>query len=582
MIQKKYIIRLSLILSLVLGMVSCELEEYNPSGTTADAIWSTPEGFQTLVNAAYYNLHDFYGKVDAPFMTEVGTDLWFNQSKAKWHKQTTQYEDFNPSSGNFNLKRWAPMYQSLNMCNAGIGRAKDANFPSFEAQAAKEGELRFLRAFYLWHIVETWGNVYLSTEETQEPVLTAQRSSIADFYSVIISDLEFSIDYLPVDQELERGRASKKSAMGFLARMYLSWAYYADESERVEYFTKARDMANRVINERESLGVSLYSDPADLWNPNNNKTNSEAMFVVSNSSNTAINYGGGIKLYMWFLTNYYDGKPGMNLDLENGYPKEKLIMPTLYLLDLFNENIDARYAASFQEAWYCNDTLDVPFWTAEEIAANGLNPSLVGKRKFGLGDTALLITKRSISNEKQRPYLVIDRDSVYNQDGTIITGRDYISLVKLNDPITRELPETELSTMDVIILRFAEMYLISAEASMQLKDGNAYNKLLELANNRAYGNNGAALLASYGIQSSENVTLEFILDERAREFCGEHMRWFDVKRPFVRDPSAWVKYIKTRNPDITLIDEHHIVRPIPQKELDPLLNKEEFGQNPGY
>jgi hypothetical protein len=57
-------------------------------------------------------------------------------------------------------------------------------------------ELRFLRAFYYWHIVETWGGVHLSTEPTDGVVTTANRTSVDSIYNQIFTDLQFAVDKL--------------------------------------------------------------------------------------------------------------------------------------------------------------------------------------------------------------------------------------------------------------------------------------------------------------------------------------------------------------------------------------------------
>ena len=75
----------------------------------------------------------------------------------------------------------------------------------------------------------------------------------------------------------------------------------------------------------------------------------------------------------------------------------------------------------------------------------------------------------------------------------------------------------------------------------------------------------------------DKMTIDFILEERAREYCGEFMRWFDLKRT-----GKLVEYVKAHNPDIPLIQPHHAWRPIPQMFLDSILNPDEFGQNEGY
>jgi hypothetical protein len=74
------------------------------------------------------------------------------------------------------------------------------------------------------------------------------------------------------------------------------------------------------------------------------------------------------------------------------------------------------------------------------------------------------------------------------------------------------------------------------------------------------------------------VTLDFILDERARELAGEQLRWFDLKRT-----NKLVERIKALNPDgAQFIQSFHVLRPIPQSQIDAVANKGEFTQNPGY
>ena len=75
-----------------------------------------------------------------------------------------------------------------------------------------------------------------------------------------------------------------------------------------------------------------------------------------------------------------------------------------------------------------------------------------------------------------------------------------------------------------------------------------------------------------------DVTLDFILEERARELTGEQVRWTDLKR-FGKLTSA---YLSSKNPDIVNFDDSkNTVRPIPQSFLDAISNPEDFGTN-GY
>jgi hypothetical protein len=577
---KRYL-RLSCLAASIALTISCnKLDEYNPSGATADAVWSTPEGFVTNVNAAYSEQRAWYGKEDGIFMSESGTDLWFNRDKNTYAAQLTQYAGLTPLQGNPVRAAWRDLWKAINICNAGINRINDAGFTNQAEKNRREGELRFLRAFYYWHIVETFGGVMLRTEETKTPLLTAQRSPVEDFYNLIISDLEFAAANLPLQSFWgnEYSRASRKSAMGFLARALLSRAYYATGAEAQTYFTRARDAAKAVIDNKAALEVDLWTSYADMWNPANNKRNKEALYVVSNSTNQAINYdANGNRLYQVFQARY-NGKPGLVQSLEYGFENSRRLMPTLSFLDYFNENLDSRYDASFQEVWIANTNFT---WTAQLAATHRKDPSVIGKVIRAGIDTALFITKKIVPNDRLKPYIVIDRDSVYNANGTIITGADHINFKKFRDP-DRTAANAQPGFKDVIVMRLAEMYLIAAEAEWKLNNPGAAADYINVLRTRAAKKTPVNQTAAMQV-SAANINEDFILKERARELAGEHLRWFDLKRMLgANNGQAFVDFIKAQNPDITQVQSFHRLRPIRQEELNALLNAEEFGQNPGY
>jgi hypothetical protein len=99
----------------------------------------------------------------------------------------------------------------------------------------------------------------------------------------------------------------------------------------------------------------------------------------------------------------------------------------------------------------------------------------------------------------------------------------------------------DIGYADVSIMRYTEMPLIAAEASMALGDKAAAAK---------YINDLRTRIVKPGYENAMRVTeanmdIDFILDERARELCGEHLRWFDLKRT-----GKLVQYVSTNNPDI--------------------------------
>ena len=78
--------------------------------------------------------------------------------------------------------------------------------------------------------------------------------------------------------------------------------------------------------------------------------------------------------------------------------------------------------------------------------------------------------------------------------------------------------------------------------------------------------------------TEEDMTLDFILEERARELFGEWQRRLDLKR-FGR----LIDQVRIYNPDAKdNIKEYHVVRPIPQTQFDGMPDWTTLGQNEGY
>ena len=78
--------------------------------------------------------------------------------------------------------------------------------------------------------------------------------------------------------------------------------------------------------------------------------------------------------------------------------------------------------------------------------------------------------------------------------------------------------------------------------------------------------------------TASDMNIDFILDERGRELAGEQQRFFDLTRT-----GKLIERVKKYNPNAAEnIQDFHILRPIPQDELDAIVNKDEFLQNPGY
>jgi len=503
---------------------------------------------ETLVNAAYTYTRWWYGKEQGYNIAEMGTDIW-TSGTGDVYPDLTRYDNLQGSNAVVSLE-WKQLYAAVNVCNTGLSKIADVGFPD-DKRRQREAELRFLRAFYYWHIVETWGGVHFTLEPTTDITTTANRTPVDTFYAQIFRDLEFATANLAATNA-DYGRATKPAAEAFLARICLTRGRNQE----------AADLAEKVISE---YGYGLLDDYADLWSMDNLK-NKEIIWAVDYMKNLVFNDRTDATLFpnghsrgannghllFWMK---YDDLPGMQRDIANGRPFNRY-MPSRFLLDLFDETADARYEASFKQVWFCNNTNTAP-------------------AGMQIGDSAIVITKQVVSAEERAKHLyrIYDRNDIYNTDGTGKDRTRYISLQKFADP-TRAGSNEEQSARDAYVIRLAEMYLIAAEAQLKLGNaGGAATYLNTLRRRAAIPGREAAMEIT-----AANVTLDFILDERARELAGEQLRWFDLKRT-----GKLVERITLHNPDAkNNIQAYHLVRPIPQDQVDAVTNKGEFKQNEGY
>ncbi|MBQ5903676.1 MAG: RagB/SusD family nutrient uptake outer membrane protein, partial [Alistipes sp.] len=195
-------------------LTSCELEEWNPSTVDLETAYKYKDGFESLVNYCYDGLYYFYGKIDGIGAMEMGTDLWDSEGKEVGF---TRYDsNMNTNMGTLKVL-WNGFYATINYCNTAIYYAPMVQgYASEQELNAKLAEAYFLRGWSNWHIVEQFGNVVLRTEPSSVtgPDNNPVRATEAAFYDQIIEDLKFAVDNLPVSQGADRGRVTKKAALG--------------------------------------------------------------------------------------------------------------------------------------------------------------------------------------------------------------------------------------------------------------------------------------------------------------------------------------------------------------------------------
>ena len=219
---KKYIYA-AMLGSLLFTTQSCDLDEYNPGGTTSDNVFSSEAGFNAVLNGVYgYWGGQFYGREDIVLLVNGGSDTWINIANCGYGRQMSKYQEGNSTTGQF-LNTWRRLYEIINVCNACLGRIDQPNWSSQETRNNRFGEASFHRAYAYWMLVEMFGNVELRTTETTEPIFEAYRSTYADLYNCMLTDVQNAIDNVPYTTT-DVGRVTKKAAYGLKARIALTYA----------------------------------------------------------------------------------------------------------------------------------------------------------------------------------------------------------------------------------------------------------------------------------------------------------------------------------------------------------------------
>ncbi|TCC99381.1 RagB/SusD family nutrient uptake outer membrane protein [Pedobacter hiemivivus] len=576
---------------------SCSLEEINPSGVTVDKVAANKAGFNKLVASCYFDLSRYFYGRNLLLVTEGGTDIWTADLNTNNNQNYMKYASGGAMSIDMAKDYWNGAYDAINYCNVVILRANEVqDFSSEQEKNALVAEAHFLRALYYFHLVEQFGAIPLSTTETDAPVLESFRTSQLEVYEkVILPDLRFAVDNLPTTVTVaQAGRPSKKSALGLLAKACLQTKEYGTD----KYLEEAITAAKKLIDAPATYNTRLYNNFVDNFNAANNKNNLEALYQLPYSQNY-----GSTNLYDHNndFKRFYCTPTAFGAIVSGGF--ETVVgrwsggnfMPTKYLMDVFKNpdgSLDPRYALSFQTSWTANTNYS---WNADAIRQfDRVGAAVPAGTTVATAELSIKIIRpeeagytAEQATRLAQKYIVVDYKDLYGDDQKVKMKytrvnqapgevenpfiRFYPSLTKFNSGSLIS-PKANNYTSDAFatVMRLGEVYLIAAEAEFYLRG----------ANGTAAGFVNALRSRVVGQQvNAGDISVQFLLDERARELCGEYTRWYDLKRTGKLNKT----YLTQKNPDVGqyFIDSTHGLRPIPQGQIDAISNPAGF-QNPGY
>lgn len=560
------------ICAIVFVVSACQNElDEQPRSILVPSYLESPEGVRAALISAYSGMRFYYGTENGIATTILGTDEFTTAALGTNDEiSIDRYSStLNPDNGQFQTL-WNNAFIYINMCNAVIQFAPDAEDLPADESTKLIAEAKFLRADYYFLLVRTFGGVPLDLGNgnlayNSNPATTSVRNSISEVYDVIIQDLKDAVQDLPAIPS-EYGRAGKAVAMHVLAKAYLTRGWL--DIKESDDFLNAYNLAKDLIDNQSAYNLQLEDNFADV-NKQGNEHGPEVIWTVEHTTDIIFNESGspksnGSHLYFYplyyFQTITYGGETvtpvTIDFDYQLGWVRFR---PTQWLLNTcFSDKVnDSRYDETFRTLWLCNTDAGQPL--------------------FSIGDTAFYMPGVEVSEAEKakHKYLILNPGDY--------TAQMYPALRKYEDSNRQTIYSFE-STRPFIVYKLSETYLIAAEAA--LKDGrpqDAVPYLNAIRERAAYRTSNtpeqneqskAAMLIS-----ESDVDIELILDERSRELCGEQLRWFDLVRT-----KKLLERVKAYDlAGASNIQPFHILRPIPQSQIDLMTSSDKNTyQNDGY
>lgn len=466
------------------------------------------------------------------------------------------------------LVHWRSWYKIVSNANTIIDRVSNSGLGDDEIVLIT-AEAKFFRAFAYRFLVYLWGGVPLITEEITAPKTDFVRATKTEVLEQILTDATDAANNLPAINQVEDGKVSSLVAYQLLAETYVA----------LERYDEAIAAASLVIEDPNTdlmqgrFGSMASQDPVDellgftqagdvYWdlfragNQNRSSGNREALWIIQyevDMPGGILESNGGYAHFhtlervagpaSWLTLRDPDGEEaslGVPMsDYNTGGAGVSLMMNTdFFLYDLWESDWD-------------NDIRNAPHNIIRDLIYTNPASEWYGKSAVeNPGSTLIEQPWRwypfpsKITTPGQHP------DGVYVDKSQGIIRNTAGALYR-----------------DRYMMRLAETYLLRAEAYLGKGDfQNAANDI-----------NTVRLRSKATPVDPGDVTLDYILDERARELVYEEHRRITLHR--VGKLVERVRKYNTLNKDE--IQDYHQLWPIPYSEIEA--NKDAvLEQNQGY
>lgn len=561
--KKKY---LSLLAACSFLFAGCsDFLDMNPNGILDEESVSGVEQLDKLVISAYSMLgNDHY---DIPF------NLWpygnvRSDDAYKGGRNESDIQDFHFYETSSNITAnfgepdglWYNCYIAISRANNALRSLNNVSEQDFPNKKIRIGECRFIRGHFYFLLKVLFKSIpYIDETVAIENYGTISNIALSndELWQKIADDFKAAYDNLPESQGTDVGRANKYSAAAYLAKTYLYKAYRQDEKHNVTEIN-AEDLKQVLTfsNEVMSSDYGLEDDFAYNFLPGSYENGKESLFAIQHSTDDGtlygrLNFSDALNVPMKFSGSCDFQKPSQNL--VNAYK-------TVNGLPEFSDYNKADYNAN-------TDKVDPRLY--HTVALPGV------------------------------PYKY-DKKNIFDESWTrnkAVYGL-YSSLkenVALNDPSSVLIDPFRANTKNKIVIRYADVVLMRAEALIELDREKEALPLINEIRERAKKSTGL-------IDYAENVDIALYVDnvncnwtkpyarealrwERRLELAMESQRFFDLVRWGIAD-SVINTFYKEEAPKRTYYENAHFEKnraeyvPIPQQQIN--FSKQVYKQNYGY
>lgn len=632
-------------LALLFATSCSDILDEQPRSIYEPTFFQTEKGVEGGITSMYAHLRYIYGQAYYYNSCLTGTDEATYAQSADGNFKDADLSGVGSltASSSRSDVLWGTAFSNINTANGVL-----ENGSKVGVSEALLAEAHFFRGMDYFLLVQTFGGVPLDlgTGELKFNISTSRtsvRNTVPEVYTkAVFPDLKTAITNLP-DNPRVTGGVTKTVARLYLSKAYLTYGWWLEnpnniptypECDRTDpdghdatwYYQQAYDIATEAIDNPGPYGLmeSFYQVNAGPYDRN------KEILLYADHTQEDEYYNGGSLSYGsggapdnfagWMMNwNYTDiqakDKDGNTIspvirvaEQAYGRPWTRMAPPHGVFTKTFKDKTkDSRYDGTFTTVYRGNWSTNGNNWTTVS-GANGIavaegEPLLT----FLPEDDPNIQYPDGAGNSNTGAGVITGRGD-YVMGPSAISRRVYPGLWKLGpyrtDNGTGPGQPNAGSTRPYNIAKFSELYLIAAEAAVKgatTKPDKSARELVNVLRDRAgkwtFNNaENEEMDVDYGSQltaeTPATIDINFILDERSREFYGEGYRWFDLVRT-----QKWNEYADSyeicgndkgdRNivTYTRTIKPGHYLRPIPQGQLDGMemsADEKKNYQNPEY